>query len=198
VKRYSPACERNRDPILAVLRRVLPARGRVLEFSAGTGMHSAWWAPRLPGLAWQPTDRDPDALASIAAWRDTVAAPNLLAPVRLDTCDTDWGVGVVDGAVCCNMIHISPWESAQGLFAGLARVLAPGGVFVLYGPFRFAGVWTSDSNVRFDRSLQQRDPRWGVRDLVDVIALAALHGLALQEVVAMPANNHCLVWARVG
>jgi len=194
VKQYSTACERNREPILDVLRRVFPETGRVLEVSAGTGMHSAWWAPRLSGLDWQPTDRDPVALASIAAWRSEVAADNLRAPLALDTRLADWPVDQVDAAVCCNMIHISPWESALGLFAGLERVLAPGGVFVLYGPFRFEGVWTSESNARFDQSLKSRDPSWGVRDLVDVIALGARHGLRLGEVVELPANNHCVVW----
>lgn len=194
MKRYSTACERNRDPILDVLRRVLPDTGRVLEISAGTGMHSAWWAPRLPGLDWQPTDRDAEALASIAAWRDEVAAPNLRAPVVLDTQAADWPVEAIDAAICCNMIHISPWESTLGLFAGLERVLVPGGVFVLYGPFRFGGVWTSPSNAQFDRSLKSRDPSWGVRDRVDVVALAARHGQSLQECVELPANNHVLVF----
>ena len=196
MKRYSTACERNRDPILAVLQRVFPRRGRALEVSAGTGMHSAWIAPRLPGLAWLPTDRDPEALASIAAWREDTAADNLLPPLSLDTTAADWPVDRVDAVLCCNMIHISPWASAEGLFAGVARVLAPGGVCVTYGPYRVAGHWTSESNARFDASLRARDPRWGVRDLVDVVALAAGHGLALHEVVAMAANNHCLVFRR--
>ena len=198
MQQYSTACERNRDPILEVLRRVFPVEGRVLEISAGTGMHSAWFAPRLPGLNWLPTDRDPVALASIASWREAVGVPNLRAPVYLDTRDPSWPVAEVDAVLCCNMIHISPWESAQGLFAGLARVLARDGVAVLYGPFRFSGEWTSPSNARFDQSLRSRDPSWGVRDLDDVVALAQEHGLALEETVAMPANNHCQVFGRDG
>ncbi len=196
MQQYSPACERNREPILEVLRRFFPAQGRVLEISAGTGMHSAWFAPRLPLLDWLATDRDPGALASIASWRKAVEAPNLRPPVCLDTRDRVWPVEEVEAVLCCNMIHISPWESAQGLFAGLGRVLTRDGVAVLYGPFKFSGEWTSLSNARFDQSLRSRDPSWGVRDLVDVVALAEQHGLVLEETVPMPANNHCQVFRR--
>ncbi len=196
MKQHSPACERNRGPILEVLREVFPSSGRVLEIAAGTGMHSAWFAPRLPGLTWQPTDIGDSALASLRAWREEVAAPNLLEPLRLDTRDPVWPVSDVQAALCCNMIHISPWESAVGLFAGLGRVLDAGGVFVLYGPFRLDGVHHAPSNEAFDRSLRSRDPSWGVRDLDAVTAVAAEHGLVQEELRALPANNHAVVFRK--
>ncbi len=194
MKRFSPACERNREPILEVLRAVFPEAGRALEISAGTGMHAAWFAPRLPGLTWQPSDIDPEALVSIRAWREEVAAPNLLPPIQLDTRDSDWPVESIDAALCCNMIHISPWESAVGLITGLGRVLVSGGVFVLYGPFRFDGEFLAPSNAAFDRSLRARDPSWGVRDLREITALADEHGLEQVELRALPANNHAVVF----
>ena len=196
MKQHSPACERNRGPILEVLREVFPPTGLVLEIAAGTGMHSVWFAPRLPTLTWQPTDIGGPALASIRAWRKEVEALNLLEPIRLDTRDPVWPVQQAQAALCCNMIHISPWESALGLLAGLGRVLDAGGVFVLYGPFRFDGVFQAPSNEAFDRSLRSRDPRWGVRDLGEVTAVAAEHGLVREEVRALPANNHAVVFRR--
>lgn len=195
MKLTSPACERNRDPILDVLRRVFPETGRVLEVSAGTGMHSVWMARHLPGLDWLPTDLDAESLASIAAWRAEADLPNLRAPVALDTREHPWPQGPFEAALCCNMIHISPWASAIGLFQGLGRALVPGGVLALYGPFRFSGEIVP-SNLAFEGWLKSKDQRWGVRDLDDVVALADEHGLALQETVALPANNHLQVFVR--
>jgi SAM-dependent methyltransferase len=190
----SPAVARNRDPILAVLRRVLPARGTVLEIASGTGEHAVHFAAGLPHLTWQPTDPDTDALASIAAHRAWAQLPNLLAPLVLDACAPSWPVTRADAVVAINMIHIAPWTAAEGLMSGAGRLLAPGGVLYLYGPFKENGRLTAPSNAAFDASLRARDPQWGVRDLDAVAALASEHRLALSERVAMPANNLSLVF----
>ncbi|MCP5368660.1 MAG: DUF938 domain-containing protein [Hyphomicrobiales bacterium] len=196
VKLHAEATRRNRDPILAVLRRVLPARGLVLEIAAGTGQHAAYFAPLFPDLAWQPTDADAAALPSIAAWAAEAAAPNLRPPRVLDVCAADWGVDRADAVYCCNMIHISPWRCTRGLMAGAGRVLAPGGVLVTYGPYKLDGRHTAPSNAAFDRALRAQDPDWGVRDLEHVAAEAAAHGLVHEQTVAMPNNNQTLIFRK--
>jgi SAM-dependent methyltransferase len=190
----APAVARNRDPILAVLRRVLPASGTVLEIASGSGEHAVYFAEGLPALTWQPTDRDADALRSIAAYRTAARLPNLLAPLELDASSPHWPVARADAVVSINMIHISPWTAAEGLMAGAGRVLAPGGVLYLYGPFKENGRHTAPSNAAFDADLRARDPEWGVRDVAEVSDLAARHGLVFVERVAMPANNLSLVF----
>ncbi|MEZ4366226.1 MAG: DUF938 domain-containing protein [Kofleriaceae bacterium] len=192
MKRHSPAAERNRAPILEVLRRVLPTHGRVLELASGSGQHAVAFASALPGITWQPSDPDADARASIAAWRAEAALPNLAAPLDLDVTAPAWPVDPVDAVVAVNLVHISPWAATEALFAGAARVLRPGGVVVLYGPYRIDGD-TAPSNLAFDADLRARDPAWGVRELREVVAAADGCGLALAEVIAMPANNHVVV-----
>jgi len=194
MKRHAPATERNREPIREVLARVLPRTGTVLEIAAGSGEHAVYFARAFPHLTWQPTDADPAALESIAAWRDEVALPNLAAPLALDVTQP-WPVDHADAIVCINMVHIAPWEAALALFANAGRVLAPDALLYLYGPYRFGGA-TAPSNEAFDQSLRARDPRWGVRDVDDLTAAAAGHGLRLVDTVAMPANNHSLVFRR--
>jgi SAM-dependent methyltransferase len=194
----SPAVARNRDPILAILRRVLPDAGTVVEIASGTGEHAVHWAAALPHLTWQPTDVSPEALRSIAAHREAAHLPNLPAPLVLDAAAADWPVTQADALVSINMIHIAPWRAAQGLMAGAGRLLAPGRVLFLYGPFREDGRHTAPSNAAFDDSLKARDPEWGVRDRDAVEALAAAHGLTLAERIAMPANNLSLVFRRTG
>jgi SAM-dependent methyltransferase len=196
VAQLSPAVARNRDPILAALRPFLPAHGTVLEIASGTGEHAAYFATHLPHLTWQPSDVDPEALAGIEAHRAAANAPNLRAPIALDVTAPVWPVTRADAVVSINMIHISPWASAQGLMAGAAQLLAAGGVLYLYGPFKENGVHTAPSNTAFDESLRARDPRWGVRDVGDVRALADSHGFDFIERVAMPANNLSLVFRR--
>jgi SAM-dependent methyltransferase len=192
----SPAVARNRDPILSVLRRVLPARGLVLEVASGSGEHAVHFAAALPHLTWQPTDLDPEARASIEAHRDAARLPNLLAALELDATASQWPVAQADAVVSINMIHIAPWSAAQGLMAGAARLLRAGGILFLYGPFKDHGHHTAPSNAAFDASLRARDPAWGVRDIADVRDLAAQHGFDLTERVAMPANNMSLVLRR--
>ena len=188
-RRSAPSAMRNREPMLAVLRRVMPEKGGVLEIASGTGEHAAYFAPRFPGLSWQPSDTDPTALPSIAAWVADTDAPNLRPPVVLDVTADPWPVEHADVIVCCNMIHIAPWAAARGLLAGAGRILAPGGVLYLYGPYRVEGRPTAPSNEAFDRSLRSRNPDWGVRRLDDVAREAAGHGLVLAETVDMPADN---------
>lgn len=194
----SPAVARNRDPILAVLRRHLPEHGTVLEIASGTGEHAAYFAPQLPQLVWQPSDIELEALASIEAHRAAANAPNLRAPTELNVTASAWPVTRADAVVSLNLIHISPWAAAQGLMAGAARLLAAGGVLYLYGPFKENGEHTAPSNVAFDASLKARDPRWGLRDTGDVRELADSHGFDFVERVAMPANNLSLVFRRRG
>jgi SAM-dependent methyltransferase len=169
----------------------------VLELASGSGEHAVFFAAALPGVIWQPSDPDPRARASIAAFRDAGAPPNLLPPVALDaSAAAEWPIAGAAAVVCINMVHIAPWSACEGLMAGAARVLPPGGVLYLYGPFREEGRHTAPSNEAFDADLRARDPRWGVRDLGEVIALARRHGLAYRETVAMPANNRSAVFRR--
>lgn len=193
---YYPHVARNRDAILTVLRRVLPPRGLVLEIASGSGEHAAYFAQNLPSLTWQPSDPDAQALASIAAHRATANAPNLLPPLRLDVIAPSWPVTHAEAVVCCNMIHIAPWAACEGLIAGAARVLPAGGVLYLYGPYKIGGRHTAPSNAAFDADLRARNPAWGIRELDDVTALAAKHGLARAETVEMPANNLSVIFRR--
>lgn len=193
---YRPHVARNRDPILDVLRRMLPARGLILEIASGSGEHAVHFAQALPSLAWQPSDTDAEALASITAHRAAAHLPNLLPPLKLDVTAQTWPVAYADAIVCCNMIHIAPWTACEGLIAGAARVLPAGGVLYLYGPYKVGGRHTAPSNAAFDADLRARDPAWGIRDLDEVAALAEKHGLTLAETVAMPANNLSVIFRR--
>ncbi len=195
--RTSPSTARNRQPILEVLRPRLPTGARVLEVASGAGEHAMFLAAALPGVSWQPTDRDAEALTSIAAWRTEAGLANLAAPLRLDAAHlATWPGGPFEAVVCINMIHISPWRASEGLMTGAGRVLAPGGRLFLYGPFLEAGVDTAPSNLAFDESLKARDPAWGLRNLADVMALAEAHGLRFAERIGMPANNLVVVFEK--
>jgi SAM-dependent methyltransferase len=197
-KRYAAATARNREPILEVLRRVLPAHGTVLEIASGTGEHATYFAANLPHLVWQPSDASRDALLSVEAWRAESSPANLRAPVALDASSDAWDVDQADAVVCINMIHIAPWRACEGLMRGASRVLRPGsGVLYLYGPFMRDGVHTAPSNEAFDRDLRARDPSWGVRALEAVTAVASRNQLERVEVVAMPANNLSVVFRRL-
>jgi SAM-dependent methyltransferase len=200
MKRFAPATERNREPILEALLKVLPERGLVLEVASGTGQHAVFFAGKLaearPDLVWQPSDPDPESLASIEAWRQEAELENVRPALKLDATKLDWDVDHADAVVCINMIHIAPWAACAGLMRGAARLLDPGSPLVLYGPFCFDGAFTAPSNAVFDASLRASDPAWGVRDLVDVTALAGSFGLAREAVIDMPANNHVVVFRR--
>jgi cyclopropane fatty-acyl-phospholipid synthase-like methyltransferase len=193
-RRVSPSVARNREPILDVLRGVLPEHARVLEIASGTGEHAAFMARALPGIAWQPSDPDAESRASIAAW--TTGLDNVAQPLAIDVRAKDWGVAEpFDAVVAINMIHYSPWESTPALFKGAARLLAPGGIVFLYGPYRRDGRHTAPSNAAFEEWLKDRDPAFGVRDVGEVAAAAAAAGFTLREEIIMPANNLSLVFA---
>ena len=195
--RTSPSTARNRQPILEVLAPRLPDGARVLEIASGAGEHAVFLAAALPGVSWRPSDPDPTARESIAAWRAQANLPNLEAPLTLDAADlATWPTQPVDAVVCINMVHISPWAATQGLMAGAERLLTPGGKLFFYGPYIEAGVPTAPSNLAFDDSLKSRDPAWGLRRLADVEALAATNGLKLIERIAMPANNLIVVFEK--
>ncbi|MGB3710120.1 MAG: DUF938 domain-containing protein [Erythrobacter sp.] len=195
-KQHAPATQRNRDAIAEVLERELPDSGLVLEIASGTGEHALFFAERFDGIEWQPSDPSTQALASIRAYRDDFPGSNLRRPVALDASAPDaWPVATADAMLCINMVHISPWEASEGLFAGAANLLADGGgPLILYGPYLEDDVETAPSNRDFDRTLRARDPRWGLRKLGEVDALAAHHGFARTARYEMPANNLTVVY----
>lgn len=193
-RKHAPATLRNREPIAEVLQRELPATGKVLEVASGSGEHCVFFAERFTGLVWQPTDPDPGALASIASW--CARLRNVLPPLALDAASVHWPVDAVDAVLCINMAHISPWEATLGLVAGAQRLLDPGAPLILYGPWRREGVQTVPSNEAFDASLKARDPRWGLRRVEDLDAVAAANAFARSKLIEMPANNLMLVYRR--
>ena len=192
-RRSAPHVARNAAPIAGVLEGVLPERGLALEVASGSGEHILHFAKAFPKLLWQPSDPEPAALRSIEAWRAEAGLFNLLPAVALDARAAEWPVGEADAILAINMIHISPWAATMGLMRGAGRLLAAGAPLYLYGAYRQEGVETAPSNEAFDASLRARDPEWGVRTLEDVVAEAERNGLALDKVVAMPANNLSVV-----
>ncbi len=195
MKQFSPACERNREPILAVLRDVLAPVRRVLEIGSGTGQHAAYFAPALPHLIWQTSDL-PGNHASINAWRRETAVPNLPPPLVLDVGGGVWPREKFDAVFTANTCHIMAWEEVQAMFAGIGQVLTDEGLLCIYGPFNYGGRFTSESNARFDASLRLQAAHMGLRDMEEVDRLAQAIGLRLQDDHAMPANNRLLVWRR--
>jgi SAM-dependent methyltransferase len=190
----SPATLRNRDPILDVLRDVLPASGLVLEIASGAGEHVLHFARALPHLTFQPSDPSAEARASIAAW--TAGEPNIRPPLELDAAAEHWPVEAADAVIAINMVHISPWAATRGLIRGAGRLLPPGGVLYLYGPYLQEGVETAPSNLAFDASLKARNPAWGLRKVADLAALAGSLGFREPAITPMPANNLSLVFSR--
>jgi hypothetical protein len=209
-RQFAPATERNRSFILALLQRVLPPQGTVLEISSGTGEHAVFFAPHLQPRSWIPSDVDPIALASIAAWRDHSPSPNLWPPIALDVQQPIWPLeqsplplpltgwqDPLTAIVNINMIHITPWTCCEALMAGAGRCLEPGGVLYLYGPFKRGGVHTAPSNEAFDQFLRSQNPEWGVRNLEAVETIAVSHGFQLTTIEEMPANNLSLVFVKI-
>jgi len=195
-RKFAPATARNRDPIMAVLLPWLRQGASVLEVASGSGEHAVHMAAARPDINWQPTDPDSSSRDSIAAWIAHSGATNIKPPLDLDVCATPWPVESADLILCCNMIHIAPWQAAEALIQGAGRVLSDDGVLFLYGPYKRDGTHTAPSNAAFDDSLRSRDADWGIRDLEVVEAQAASNGLALADVVAMPANNFCVVFRK--
>lgn len=201
VRKFAPAAQRNRQPILDVLSRVLPGSGTILEIASGSGEHAVWFAQNLRPLIWQPSDPDPESRRSIAAHaahaRTTHAlGSTLLPPLDLDVTAATWPIPQAAALVCNNMVHIAPWAASEGLMAGAARTLTAGGVLYLYGPYKRGGEHTAPSNADFDGWLRERNPAWGLRDLEAMVDLAAAAGFDFSEVVEMPANNLSLVFHR--
>lgn len=193
---YAPATARNRGPILDVLRRHLPARGLVLEVASGSGEHVVHFAQAFPDLLFLPSDPEPDACASIDAWRAEHGLPNVRPAIALDATAETWPIDVADAVLCINMVHIAPWAAAEGLVRGAARLLPPAGVLYLYGPYKRSGRHTAPSNDAFDRSLRAQNAAWGVRDLEAVAALVAAAGFGQPTIEQMPANNLSLVFRK--
>jgi SAM-dependent methyltransferase len=194
-RRSSPAAQRNREPILGVLRDALPEAGTVLEVASGSGEHLAFFAREWPELAWQPSDPSPEMRESVVAW--CTGLPNVMPPVDLDASAEEWPVSRAGAMVCINMVHISPWAATEGLLRGAGRILAGGAPLVLYGPYRRTGVELEPSNEAFDQDLKRRNPDWGLRKVEDVAACAARNGLRLERQVQMPANNLSLVFRKI-
>jgi cyclopropane fatty-acyl-phospholipid synthase-like methyltransferase len=195
---HSPAADRNKGPILDVLRRVLPPTGNVLEIGSGSGQHVIHFAEALPDLTWQPTDADAELRASVTMHLRASPLKNVNPPVELDVMRLPWPVRSADAIVSINMIHIAPRAATRALLEGAGQTLKAGGALVLYGPYRRHGRHTALSNEAFDAALRTRNPEWGLRDLEDVTRLAEGSGLALEEVVEMPANNLTLVFQKRG
>lgn len=199
---HSPAADRNKEPILAMLRRILGPRGSALEIASGTGQHAVWFASALPAWQWQPTDADGEMLPAIAARIAQAGLANVRPPLLLDVTASPWPSPAApfaerfDAIYCANMLHIAPWATCAALMQGAARHLAPAGLLVTYGPYFEDDVPTAPSNSAFDESLRARDPSWGIRRLADVAAEAQRAGLRLRERHAMPANNLLLVFGR--
>ena len=211
-RQYAPATARNQEPILEILLEVLPLTGTVLEVSSGTGEHAIFFAPKLQPRNWIPSDPNPEARWSIAAWQRHTPTGNLYAPIDLNASDPTWAIeqaelpealqGLdlqkypIEAIVNINMIHIAPWSACLGLMAGAGRILPPGGILYLYGPYKQNGQHTAPSNEAFDQSLRSRNPDWGVRDLEAVIAAAQAQNLSMVNVYPMPANNLSVVFRR--
>jgi len=193
---FAPATQRNRQPILDVLSRVLPGSGRVLEVASGSGEHALWFAQHLRPLIWQPSDPDPACRRSIAAHAAHAGLATIEAPLDLDAAVARWPIETADAVVCINMTHIAPWAATEGLVAGAARILPSEGPLYLYGPYMRGGRHTAPSNAAFDASLRGHNPDWGLRNVEDLAELAAPQGLVLSEIVEMPANNLSLVFKR--
>jgi SAM-dependent methyltransferase len=192
---FSAACERNREPILAVLRDAFADCKQVLEIGSGTGQHAVFFGAHLPHLVWQTSDL-PENHPSIIAWQQQAKLPNVLPPLVLDVASSTWPPGSFDAVFSANTCHIMAWPEVEAMFAGIGRVLQPGGVLCIYGPFNYGGKFTSSSNAQFDASLKAHAPHRGIRDFEAVNRLAAAQGLTLQQDSAMPANNRMLWWRR--
>lgn len=193
----SPACERNREPILAVLREQFADRTRVLEVGSGTGQHAGYFAAALPNLSWQATER-PEHLQNLATGIAAAGLGNTPEPLALDVNDAAWPVGPYDALFSANTLHIMSWPEVERLFAKCGDVLAGDARIVIYGPFNYDGRFTSKTNAAFDAWLKTQAPHRGIRDFEAVDALARGAGFFLEADIAMPANNRCLAWSRPG
>ena len=194
---HAPAVARNREPLREVLHTLLAPSSDVLEIASGTGEHGAFFVHHIPGLTWQPSDRDDNLFPSILAWAAFFHTDRVTQPLRLDvTHPLPWSASQYDAIFNANLLHISPWDACVGLLRGAGKHLSPSGQLILYGPYQLGDTPMEESNARFDATLRARDPRWGVRNL-DAVATEAQHaGLVLDRCIPMPANNHTVVFVR--
>lgn len=199
-RQYAPATQRNREPILKILSEVLPTKSNVLEIASGTGEHAIFFASELKSCRWIPSDVNSLATESIVAWKNACPVDNLELPLLIDVTQKNWQQQVknhaINAIVNINMIHIAPWQACLGLIKGVGQILPDDGILYLYGPYKRHGKHTAPSNASFDRSLRDRNPLWGVRDLEEVVETAAAHNLKLQQVISMPANNLSVIFSR--
>ena len=196
-RQYAPATVRNSDFIVDVLRDVLPTTGLILEIASGSGEHVVHFARNFPGLIFQPSDPEPEALLSVAAWVKNAEVTNVRAPIVLDASQSPWPIASADAIICINMVHISPWDATVGLITGAAATLLPASPLYLYGPYKRKGFATAPSNEAFDRNLRDRNPTWGLRDLEAVAGVAQSVGFSAPTVTEMPANNLSVVFRRM-
>ncbi len=197
-RRHAPATERNREPILAVLKTLITGPATILEIASGTGQHAVWFAGKLPDVTWIPSDADEEMRASVAAWARREKVRNIALPPRvIDARARRWNMEAVDGVYCANMIHISPYSACEGLIKGASDCVKPGGFLMLYGPYKVEGEHTAPSNARFDETLRSQNADWGIRDLEAVTALAEAAGFEPEEPVEMPANNLSVIFRKL-
>lgn len=194
-KPHADACDRNQQPILDVIAPRLANSKSVLEIGSGTGQHAVYFARQLPHLTWITSDRQ-ESHAGIRLWLEEAGLPNTKKPLLLDVTQDPWPAIEADAVFTANTVHILAWPLVEALFRGVGRLLPPGGLFLVYGPFNYGGQYTSDSNANFDRWLKDRDADSGIRNIEDVDALARRAGLEASEDIAMPANNRILIWKR--
>lgn len=200
MKRYAQATERNRQPILEVLKKIIPPSGDILEIASGTGEHGFFFAPHFSPQQWIPSDKEEECLDSIMAWREECLTNNLTFPLTIDVMLLDWHLSLLDknisAIVCINMIHIAPWEACEGLIKGAGKLLPPDGILYLYGAYKVNNQHTSPSNQEFDQYLRSHNPFWGVRNLEDVIELGKVNHLSFLRKIPMPSNNLSLVFQK--
>ncbi len=193
MKPYAESSEKNKEPILVILKEIFARRKRVLEIASGTGQHAVHFARELRHLIWQPSEL-PQHLAGIQAWVDEAQLPNVIEPLALDVNDTNWPVTSVDAIFNANTVHIISWQEVERMFWHINRVIDPGGCVCFYGPYNYGGNFTSESNARFDAWLKSRNPNSGVRDFEAMNDLANYYGLSLKHDIEMPSNNRILAW----
>ncbi len=196
MKPYSESCERNQEPILKILQETLANQQCVLEIASGTGQHAVYFGRALPHLSWQTSELTQNH-EGILAWLNEIKLPNVLPPIVIDVNDSKWPIGIVDTVFNANTVHIISWPEAERMFAGIARVLNANGILCLYGPFKYEGEFTSESNAHFDALLRSRNRNSGIRDFEAINMLAETHGLFLVRDISMPSYNQTLVWQRV-
>jgi len=194
-KQFSAACERNSAPICALLQHILKSSAHVLEIGSGTGQHAVYFGAAMPHLVWHSSDLLQNHL-SIIAWQQEAQLPNVIGPLTLSVSQSDWPTGPFDAVFSANTCHIMAWQEVEAMFAGIGRLLPPGGLVCIYGPFNYGGRFSSPSNAQFDAMLRAQAPHMGLRDFEAINALAAAQGLVLQADHPMPANNQLLVWRR--